>query len=90
MPTKQVRITVESEDLIKAYAGKDSLSRGIERMHTMIKMQDQELAKLKETANNLQSKQHWTNTGPVAGSHDAKYWLQFKESVKEAITEMQQ
>ena len=100
MTTKQIRITTVAEEIVKAYAGQDSISRGIVAMQTRVHELEREVSKLKETADRLQKfngelqstavtgSKHWTNTGPVGG-HDKKYWDELKEKVKEVLIELQ-
>ena len=98
MNLKEVlRLTKPLVEILEPY-NVDDAGKAIKAMKVYIDYQKKEIEKLQSVADALQSKVtytsnqpvHWTNTGPVAGSHDSKYWLQFKESVKEAITEMQQ
>jgi hypothetical protein len=83
LTTKQIRITTIAEDIVKEYAGQDSISRGIMRMKEILQEKDREISKLKEIADNLQKK-------GIAGSnsqdyHGEVFWKQMEETVTKSL-----
>ena len=87
MVTKQVRITTVAEDIVKEYAGHDSISRGIMRMKEVLADKDREIARLKGISDNLQ-KPHWMSDGSLS-QHNQKYWERFKLEVRAALEDIQ-
>ena len=87
MTTKQVRITVKAEEIVKAYSGQDSLSRGIEKMQTAIDEESREIVKLRGMVDRLveQKREEGSKQWDVTTSHDEDYWNHLEAVVRKAM-----
>jgi hypothetical protein len=77
MGTKQVRITDEAVLIIRKYATNDSLTRGIIEMERRL-----------NTVTTSNAKEKFAST-PVPDVSGKPYWQKLKETVIEAIQEVQ-
>jgi hypothetical protein len=96
MPTKLVRLTEAAVDILRTYAGEDSLSRGVIAIQELFQEKDREILRLKEIADRLQGQvgemqsmavtgsKHWTNTGSQITEHNAEYWDKLRRVFQES------